>query len=327
MADSTGGQVTQRDVADGTGAAILPGQPVFGALEALVAERGGFFEEMPHHVAAYIPGTAPDGRLVVSFDNLASVNEIPRMPWGYRLIAAQGWSSLGILVKRKDWYRDPGLWSFFERLRDEGFFARHAGVSFYGASMGGFGAATFAAAAPGAVVVAFAPQSTLDRRLVPFETRYRAGRKLGDWTDPRFADAAIGIRAAGRAYVIHDPTVPLDAGHAARLRGPNVIHLSARRMGHKLPPAFQKMKILKPFAIAALEGRLEAPEFYRMLRERRHSQAYLEALLIRARQRGHLDLARRLADSALAQGGNWKIRRQRKAILQARRAARGAAPG
>ena len=54
-------------------------------------------------------------------------------------------------------------------------------------------AGRFAAAAPGARVVAFCPQSTLCPDLVPWETRFANGRERGDWSDRRYADTVTVV--------------------------------------------------------------------------------------------------------------------------------------
>ncbi len=277
--------------------------PAFSAVTAEAVARGGFCRIMAHHVAAFLP----DGhrRLVVTFDNLASDREKERRyPWGHAFLADKGWDILGIMALRFDWFRHADVWDLFDELHDNGFFKGYDHVAFYGASMGAYGALTFAAAAPGCTVVAFAPQSSLDRQVVPFERRYQV---VGDWTG-RYADAADGARAAGRVYIGFDPRMKPDVAHVRRLDGPNVVQLRMAGVGHKVPPALQRMGILKPVALAALEGTLELSAFQRMYRARRQSIPWVIGLLERAAKQKHARLALRVAENQWKERRHWKFR-------------------
>lgn len=278
----------------------------FAAQRALVAEAGGWFADRPNHALSYLPGRGQ--RLIVTFDNLSALREkTNRIPWGQGFLAAQGWDVLGVMTKRNDWYRDPTLWAALEGLRDDGFFARFPAVSMYGASMGAFAAVTFAGLAPGCTVMAFAPQSTLDTKLAPFETRYRYARKITDWSGP-YADAADGARAAARIYIGFDPHLAPDARHAARIAGDNTILLPMPHLGHKLPPALLKMGLLKLLSVAALSGELTEDGFRKLYRKRRESPLWQAGLIERAQANGHPQLARRLAQTLMAKSPNWRIR-------------------
>lgn len=245
--------------------------------------------------------------LVVTFDNLdiAMGKREDRRPWGYAFIEKQGWSMLGVMAAGWTWYRDPWVAAEFDRLAATGFFARFARVVFYGASMGGYAAAAFSPAAPGADVVAISPQSTLDRALVPWETRYRIAWER-DFTG-RYGDAAAVSSAAGRVIILFDPYEPLDAAHAGRFAHPNVLRLRCPLLGHRLGTALQQMGILGPIVLAALDGSLTAAAFYRALRARREFPRYQRELFARALARGRPGLARRVGRHVLARGDNRAI--------------------
>jgi len=265
----------------------------------------GFFVENGQHSFLFIPRGPV---LVVTFDNLdiAMTKREDRRPWGFDFIARQGWSMLGVMAKGWTWYRDPWVFGEFDRLAAEGFFARFERVVFYGASMGGYAAAVFCAACPGADVVAISPQSTLDKSVVPWETRYSAvwGRDFSG----KYGDAAEASRAARQVTLLYDPHEPLDAGHADRFTGPNVVRLRAPLLGHRLGSSLNQMGILSPIILGALSGRLTDAEFYRLLRARRDSARYQRELFHRAVAQGHRRLARQLALWALARGENRPLR-------------------
>lgn len=299
---------------DGPDPAPPPCDP-FAEVRGRAVASGGFCLDLPHHVIAHVPVPGAD-RLVVTFDNLAATRDPVRQIWGSRVLAQAGWSVMGVMIRRKDWFRHASLLDAFDMLRDSGFFRRHAHVSMYGASMGAYGALTFAPAAPGCTVVAFAPQTTLAPEIAPFEWRYRLGRALGDWTDPRYLDAAEGVHAAGRAYVFHDPFQPEDRLHAARLTGPTVTHLRLPHAGHKLPPALLRMGILKDVALQALRGELTEAGFARAWRARRRHAGWRDDLLARAESQGHARLVLAALTRLQADTPHWRQRHRLNALRE-----------
>ncbi|MFZ5709066.1 MAG: hypothetical protein ACOY4T_05155 [Pseudomonadota bacterium] len=278
----------------------------WAAVARSLAGPDGFYTGNGTHSFLFVP-RSPDV-LVVTFDNLdiAMGKREDRRPWGYAFIEAQGWSMLGVMADGWTWYRDPWVAAEFDRLRDEGFFARFGRVVFYGASMGGYAACAFVGAADGADAVAISPQSTLDKRIVPWETRYRTAwdRDFGG----RYGDAARASKAARQVTILYDPYEPLDAGHVARFDGPNVVRLRTPLLGHRLGSSLSQMGILSGVILAALDGSLSEVGFYRVLRARRGFARYQRELFQRAVARGRPALARRVGRWVLARGDNRAIR-------------------
>ncbi|WP_339112948.1 hypothetical protein [Thioclava sp. GXIMD2076] len=287
----------------------------FRAVTDEARQSGGFCHELAHHALAYLPQGGAAGRhLVVSFGNLTtSQTGGEQHPWGQHLLQGQGWSVLGVINNRNDWYRDAELIAALETLRDEGFFKRFDRVSFYGASMGGFGALTFSRLAPGAHVVAFAPQSTLDPSRVPFEDRYAAAALKGDWSLP-YGDAAYSTRDLASAEIFYDPFIAQDKAHAERLTAPQVRFHQLRHFGHKLPFVLLKLRLLKEVSLHALTGDLSDRWLARALRVRHQYVYYTTLMLTNAHARGHDALAMRGTDLALRQTDHWKLRKLRKSL-------------
>ncbi|MFY0692181.1 MAG: hypothetical protein JXR14_09715 [Paracoccaceae bacterium] len=246
--------------------------------------------------------------LVVTFDNLdiAMDKREDRRPWGYAFIEKQGWSMLGVLAGGWTWYREPWVYEQFDELRTTGFFEQFKRVVFYGASMGGYAACAFSPAAPRCDVVAISPQSTLDKSVVPWETRYKTAWDR-DYSGP-YGDAAKVSRAARRVSILYDPYEPLDAGHAARFKNKNVQHLRAPMLGHRLGSSLSQMGILSPIILGALSGTLSDHEYYTLLRERKSSPRYQRELFKRAVAKGHKDLARSLGKHILERNPNRAVR-------------------
>ncbi len=263
-----------------------------------LAGKDGFFTDCGEHSFLYIPR---GDTLVVTFDNLdiAMTKRDDRRPWGFSFIESQGWSMLGVMANGWTWFRDGAVSAEFDRLRDSGFFARFKRVVFYGASMGGYGAAAYCGAAKGATVFAISPQSTLDKSIVPWEMRYKKawGR---DFSGP-YGDASLASQSAADVHLMYDPYVPADAAHAARFTGKNVIHWRCPLLGHRLGSSLNQMGILQDIARQAISGELDAPTFYRLLRRRHSFPRYQRELANLALDRGRPALALRVCDYVLRQ--------------------------
>jgi hypothetical protein len=254
--------------------------------------RQGFFVWLGNHGASFVDRGSH--QLVVTFDNLHNVGDTrrERNPWAAHFCAERGWSHLGVISQRPDWFRDAALIGWFEARAAEGFFARFARVAFAGASMGGFGALVFSTLAPGATVMAFSPQSTLARRLVRWERRFAKGR-AADWTLPR-GDAAEAIGSADRVWVVVDPFQTGDMRHAARLGAGPVKVLRAPGCGHKTALALNRMGVLKEVLGGAIDGTLDPGDFAGLVRGRRELMLWYRELSVRLEARGQTARAERL---------------------------------
>jgi hypothetical protein len=272
-----------------------------------LAGQTGFYRPGPAgHSFLYVPRSKDT--LVVTFDNLdiAMNKREDRRPWGFSLIESQNWSMLGVLAGGWTWYRDTWVSTQFDELRDSGFFDQFDRVVFYGASMGGYAACAFSPAAPGCDVVAISPQSTVDKSVVPWETRYKVVWDR-DFSGP-YGDAAVVSETARTVYILYDPYEPLDAAHAARFVCDNVQHLRAPLLGHRLGSSLNQMGILARIILASLSGTLTSPDFYRLLRKRKDFPRYQRELFNRTLRSGHPRLAMKLGNYILARNDNRAVR-------------------
>jgi len=268
----------------------------WSALAEELAGEDGFYRMAGRHSFLYVPR---GDTLVVTFDNLdiAMEKRDDRRPWGYGYIEAQGWSVLGVMAPGWTWYRDADVIAAFERLRDDGFFSHFKRVVFYGASMGGYAAAAFSGVAPGATVVAISPQSTLDKTVVPWETRYRKVWDA-DFSGP-FGDASEVSHQAREVHLFFDPYVSADASHAARFTAPNVRKWRCPLLGHRLGSSLSQMGVLPDIVTPAIDGSLTASGFRESLRARRDFPRYQRELANLAMDRGKPELARRVCQHVL----------------------------
>lgn len=238
--------------------------------------------------------------LLVTFDNLSSVGETsPAQPWLQVRAALAGVSVLGIMAARKDWYRNADTPRLIAALQKSGFFRGFSRVIFTGASMGGYAALAYAPLVPGAVVLAFSPQSTLARDLVPFDRRYRYSQKAWDWKDLPHRDAAQGRGDADEVYLVYDPFVPEDKAHAARITGAGVRHVHVGHLGHRAIRSLKPNNSLQLLIDQVAAGRFDAAAFGAAMRGRRQMLFWQRALFAAAEARGHLRLALRAAKALL----------------------------
>lgn len=255
--------------------------------------------------------------LVVSFDPYGwakdwSDPENPPATWGASFLSKQGYSVLGVLSKHSVWFREQGLYDAFEAIQQSGFFERFRRVVFYGASKGGYGALAFSSYAKGAHVVAFAPQTTLHKPLVPFENRsYPA---LGMWSGPVIDGAAEAAKAAS-VQIFYDPHKTVDKLHIDRMQGHNLLHYHCNYWGHDLPISLSGLGLLSATVKQAIEGTLSPTAFTRSVRGVRRPRRYYRNLIDKLISAGKYQTAMRLVDLRLPKKVDYNFLMLRKAVL------------
>lgn len=249
-----------------------------------MTDEEGYFEPLGARHHALFLDRGPT--LLVTFEEAGAVRERPEggMPTGFGLAAAQGWSHVAMMCEGQTWFRDAAVFRHFDRLCDDAFFDDFDRVLFYGAGMGGYAAAAFSVAAPGATVLALCPRATLDPALTGWDPRHRGARRL-TFTD-RYGYAPEMIEAAARVFIVHDPAERLDAMHAALFHKSHVTALRARWMGGRLDLVLERIEALDSLLLAAMEGGLTPALFARAIRNRRRFNPYLRHMLTLAQQAG-----------------------------------------
>jgi hypothetical protein len=297
--------------------------PEFGLDRAATAER---FLIRGDHANLWFEGQGD--ALVVSFDNLATIDEgWPRGPWAWKRLEPLGHSVLGVQSHAKDWFRQPTAPALLRGLEERGFFRRFRRVVLTGASMGGFAALNFAPLIPEARVLAFSPQTTMNKVIAPYEARFPYAVKRSNWEGMPFLDAAAAVPYIRRAVVVYDPMVPEDRAHAARLAGTNVQLLPVPFATHEAIRVVLKTGTFPLLIEALIEGDGTGPEFWQAYRARRSVTKWQRALLAAAASRGRHGLVIRAADAMLRLGKDLPeeetvfIRRARRGAVNARKAA------
>lgn len=248
--------------------------------------QGGHLRALgPRHAAAWAPGGPV---LIVSFDATETLraSDPGEMALGRRLARDRGWSHLHLVSRGATWFRDPAVYLYFDRLVDSGFFGDFDRVLFCGAGMAGYAAAAFSVASPGAIVLAIAPQATLDPRIAGWDDRYTSARRR--CFSDRYGYAPDMIEAAERMFLAFDPLEPPEAMHASLFSHSNVTRLRCTGTGPDPALALNSMGILGELVERAAEGNLTAGDFNRLFRARRKNLPYLRNLSTRLEDDGRV---------------------------------------
>ena len=276
-------------------------------IEEVAEETGGGLERLDaRHVAL---SRMESATLLVGFERAESLTgRRGQTPVSTRIAEESGFSQITLLAEGETWFRAPAIHAFFDRLIDEGTLDGFDRVVFYGAGMCGYAAAAYSVAAPGALVVALAPQATLNPRIAEWDRRFLRHRRL-DFTT-RYGYAPDMLDAAARAFILYDPEQPLDAMHAALFTRGNVTKIRCRHLGGMLEDELLSLGILDDILDAACEGKLSAAVLHRLLRARRDHPPYLRRLLAHLEAGNHEMRAAILCRSVVNRRGGPRFRRR-----------------
>ncbi len=274
----------------------LPQNDWLGRLDEL-GDAHGYFEQLGSRHFALLIDAGP--QLLVTFETLESARQNPgARPRGFEFVTQHGWSHLALVSDGDSWFRDPAVYRFFDRLTDDGFFDRFAAVLFFGIGSGGYAAAAYSVANPGAQVLAIRPQATLDPAQTGWDKRFMAKRRLD--FNSRYGYAPDMLDAAGSAFVLCDPGFTPDALHASLFRRPNVTALRCPLLGQRPETGLDAMQITAPLIEQAMEGGLSLASFGALWRTRRSNPNYMRGLLKKAELAGRAGFVRRLCTQGLA---------------------------
>ncbi|WP_193089800.1 hypothetical protein [Advenella sp. FME57] len=229
--------------------------------------------------------------LVITFANLgelideAKISEYPS-PWGFEFVKRKGLNVLSFASCRpSNWYRKRAFPAFLRDLSANlPDFPERLG---YGGSMGGYGVSAFANILRMNRVLLMNPISTLNDRLVPWETRFPGGRSLS-WKYGVFDGSKMNCPG----YVVYDPLFKLDRLHALRYKK-NIVHLKIPGVGHSTPTHLQTMKLLSPLFQAFVDGDIDCVQFHESVRKRRNIVRYYDEML-NEEFRTHTETRRRI---------------------------------
>lgn len=197
------------------------------------------------------------------------------LPWGARFLISEGHSILGIKYDVVDWYRGRELHEFFRSEEAREFFKGFEKTVFYGASKGGYGALAFSDVAEAPIVIACAPQYSMDPELVPWENRYLVAQKQ-DWSGD-YRDVTDSLKVGGKYFLCIDPFMKNDKRHANIIENAgdyDVTTINVPFAGHEVPTFLVKCGILKELIKYCVDGTKETWEFACLLRARKSHYQY-----------------------------------------------------
>lgn len=214
--------------------------------------------------------------IVITFENANEPNKLrperDRLPWGGDFLRAKGYNVLGIKPIEVDWYRKKSIHNFFRSEEFRNFIARFDQVIFYGSSMGGYAALTFSQSVPGSSVIAFNPQSSLDPKITPWDTRHPQGSKQ-DWSGD-FSDARDCAKSAQKIYIAYDPFDKIDNLHVSRLHQENIVPLKFFCVGHVVAEWMRQARILEEFTTSSLNQTATSQSFFDLAKKRKTIPRY-----------------------------------------------------
>ncbi|WP_108894231.1 phosphoadenosine phosphosulfate reductase [Palleronia abyssalis] len=280
------------------------------ALEDLAGKRGYHRQLDADHTATFLPR---GGALIVSFEETdETLARATGLPVAFDFAEEKSWSVLHIAARRRTWFRGDAVFSFFDELSDDVLFDEYDRVIFFGAGTGGYAAAAYSVAAPGARVIAVSPFASADLARAGWDSRVRDTLEVQG--APRYAFAPEMIVAAEEAFILFDKTSLFEHVHASLFYGDNVTRLAVPGLGWirgvPLERSLEGIGALHPLVQGFGLGALDRVGAYGLLRARYRHNPYLRALLDRTVERGGDRLTARLCQKVLSQGKAPAFRRR-----------------
>jgi len=224
-----------------------------------------------------VPGERED-LVFVTFEPLNPTRRDNREGFGEGFFARRGVTAYHFLAHTNSWYQLDEMAEALARVRADIDAHMSPGVCVvaYSTSMGSYAAIRFSQALAVDAIIAFSPQSSVDPRLVPWETRWAPDgpRLMWDRNPPR---------PATRIYVIYDP-LNLDRRHVRRLRREADVELVRTYFsGHGSIGFVQECGLLESVIFDIAEDRFDGPALEaRLWSLRKSTPTYAK---IRARKR------------------------------------------
>lgn len=185
-------------------------------------------------------------------------------PWQYDFLKKSGHNVISFCcINSENWYRNNKFYQFIKHIAQYiSIFDKRVG---YGASMGAYGLSTYAKPLNIDSLLLFNPISTLNQKLVPFESRFWYYRKHLDW-DSNIID---GADTEVNGIVIFDNLFRLDAEHSKRYKNLTRLHLSG--VGHSTMKALKDLNMLEWIIKEFIDsGTIDIKRFYQKARKRRY---------------------------------------------------------
>lgn len=288
------------------------------AIEARVTgvarQRHWIWDDAQYQAWIEGPTLTPDG-VLVTFPFVSPDHGFSEPAYAQRFAMSHGLTSLHLRAARNDWFQSDSFPALAAAMRAA--IPENARVVTYGSSMGGFGALLFSEALRADRVIALAPQYSIDRADVPWETRWRkAAKQIGGFRH-RLADH---MRTEGDKIVLYDP-LSSDARHVDMIpKGRGIHGVCLPFAAHHVGEYLAETNAL-PIVVRDILGKGSSRrDILRRVRPKRgkslfYWQGRIEALL----ERGRLDQAAADIETYASLGGTErKLRGFRDALAKKR---------
>lgn len=219
---------------------------------------------------------------VVTFGNYVDAPAADRPGFAEAFLHGQAIDAVHVLSRSNDWFQTAEMPRVVAAIR-----AATAGkrVFTYGSSMGGFAAIRFAGGLGAIRAIAISPQYTLDRRVVPWEGRWRpeaARLRFLAWPEDGPPPPAT---------VFFDPRGP-DAPHVALWAARRtVLRVPLPYSGHPAGAYLAELDLLRPAVLDILADRFDPAALIALARARRREAGRTFAALADAQPPSRRGLA------------------------------------
>ena len=217
-------------------------------------------------VLTFAPANAPGSK--------ASLTDLG---WGFKYYSKFNISIMSFKPKENDWYRGKDLIEFFSSDEFLKIINSYKHIYLIGSSMGGFAALTFSSISPKSIVIAFAPQISLNKSIVPFETRFH--KDYLDW-ESKFNNACDGAKIAKKVYVVYDHFYMFDKKHVEMLPKHNLVQLKFPFLEHAIAENLHKIGLLKKIfeKIVIERENIDIKTFHKWAKKRKFLEWYYQIL-------------------------------------------------
>jgi tetratricopeptide (TPR) repeat protein len=227
---------------------------------------------------------------VVTFDSYSDDRGLDRPGFGEDFLRSRAVDAIHFVGRENDWYQYaemPDAAAIVAEL-----VKGYQRVVAYGSSMGGYAAIRFGGMAGATAALAISPQFSVDRRVAPFEKRWKADSDRIDFSLERRLKAPF----VGTSYIVYDPR-DTDRRHANLFRRrTRVIDVRLPNVGHPATGAIAEAGLLGDLLLGVVAGRVDLDEIARQVLQAQEGSAYYHYVRsCRARLR-----SKRLAHAARA---------------------------
>ncbi len=197
--------------------------------------------------------------MVVTFQSFVDAHEPRPGGFGEDFLAEAGFDAIHVSSHGNAWYQYKDMAAALAVIDTAAGKARRVT---YGLSMGAYAAIRFAQALRAERVVAISPQFSIDRRRVPFETRWAEFSDtldfVCDWPAPAGSDTQAKEIEVAAIYDPHNP----DRRHVALIEQRlHVRHVPVPYGGHPVTALLQEARLLSALVLDLLHERFDDAAF------------------------------------------------------------------